>query len=87
MSYQVRIEATAEHDLEKLPKDVLRRIDTALAALRDSPRPRGVVKLQGHLGEGWRIRVGEYRVLFTIDDGMKVVSVFRVRSRQSAYRP
>ena len=86
MSYEVRLESSAEHDLEQLSRDMLRRIDSKLVALARNPRPRGVVKLQGREGLGWRVRVGGYRILYTIDDEANVVTVYRIRPRGSAYR-
>lgn len=86
MSYRICLESTAERDLERLPKDALRRVDAVFSALAENPRPRGIVKLQGRLGDGWRVRVGEYWMLYTIDDEARVVSVFRIKPRQSAYR-
>lgn len=86
MSYSVRLESRAERDLQHIPSDVLRRIDARLMALGRDPRPRGVAKLQGREGLGWRVRVGDYRILYTIDDDAMVVSVYRVRSRGEAYK-
>jgi mRNA interferase RelE/StbE len=86
VSYAVRIEHRAERELKRLPRHVLRAVDAKLAALREHPRPPGTLKLQGRETEGWRVRVGEYRILFTIDEPAKVVSVYRIRSRGSAYR-
>lgn len=85
MSYVVQLERAAEHDLRHVPKDVLRRIDAKLAALGRDPRPQGAVKLQGREGQGWRIRVGDYRILYTIDDSASLVLVYRIRPRGSAY--
>ncbi len=86
MSYTLRLEATAERDLGHLSRDVLRRVDSKLMSLARNPRPRGAIKLEGREGLGWRIRVGEYRILYTIDDNTKVVSVYRIRPRGDAYR-
>jgi mRNA interferase RelE/StbE len=84
--YTVRLESSAEHDLRHLPKDVLKRVDAKLAALVRQPRPRGAVKLQAREDDGWRVRVGDYRVLYTVDDAAGVVSVYHIRPRGSAYR-
>jgi mRNA interferase RelE/StbE len=86
VNYAVLLESSAERDLKRLPRDVLRRVDAVLRALAQNPRPRGVIKLQGREGEGWRVRVGDYRILYTIDDQRRVVSVYRIRSRPTAYR-
>ncbi len=86
MSYSVRLDRSAERELKRLPAKVLGRVDAKLGALAEDPRPRGAVKLQGRGGEGWRIRVGSYRILFTIDDAAKVVTVYRIGLRSSVYR-
>ena len=86
MSYSVQLEGTAERDLAHVSRDVLRRIDAKLTSLAKNPRPHGAAKLQGREGVGWRVRVGDYRVLYTIDDASRVVSVYRVRARGNAYR-
>ena len=86
MNYTVRLESSAERDMKRLTHDVLRRVDAKLQSLAREPRPRGVAKLQGSEGEGFRVRVGNYRILYTIDDGTRTVSVYRVRPRPTAYR-
>ena len=86
MTYQVQFDSKAEHDLERLSTDVLRRVDASIVALASDPRPRGARKLQGRESPGWRVRVGEYRILYMIDDERQVVSVYRIKPRGSAYR-
>ena len=86
MSYLVRLERRAERELRRLPREVLRAVDAKLVALSRNPRPPGTVKLRGRDTEGWRLRVGEYRIHFTVDDPARVVSVYRIRSRGAAYR-
>jgi mRNA interferase RelE/StbE len=86
VSYKLRLESAAEHDLEHISRDMLRRIDSKLTTLARNPRPRGAIKLQGRECIGWRVRIGDYRILYTIDDDSKIVSVYRIRPRGSAYR-
>ena len=86
MSYTIRLEGRAERQLKALPDAVLRRVDAKLRALAMTPRPKGVKKLQGREGEGWRVRVGDYRILYTIDDGERLVSVYRIDLRARVYR-
>lgn len=86
MSYDVRLESRAERELKRLPRHVLRAVDAKLTALSQNPRPPGTVKLRGREAEGWRVRVGEYRILFTIDESARVISVYRIRPRGAAYR-
>ena len=86
MNYSVRLERGAERQLQTLPTDGLKRVDAKLRALTDDPRPRGVRKLQGREVQGFRVRVGDYRVLYTVDDDARVVTVYRIDQRARAYR-
>ena len=82
--YTLRIKRGAEKELRSLPREVFERVNAAILALRENPRPPGAEKLAG--GEGWRIRVGSYRVLFAIDDAEREVTIYRVRHRRDVYR-
>lgn len=86
MKYKVLIDARAAKQLEKLPKSAVERIDAAIAALSDTPRPTGVKMLQGKLKPGWRVRVGNYRVLYRIDDAAGDVTIFDIGHRREIYR-
>ena len=86
MTYTLLMERQAEKDLRQLPPGMLRRIDARLLALAEEPRPRGALKLKGKEGEGWRVRVGDYRILYTVDAQQKVVKVYRIGHRREAYR-
>ena len=84
MRYTVRLERTTEKQLERLPAETLRRLSQKLLELEQNPRVGNVRKLRGM--EGYRLRVGDYRILFTIDDVAKEVRVYRVKHRKEAYR-
>jgi mRNA interferase RelE/StbE len=71
-------------ELEKLPAKMIQRILVKLEALEEDPRPDGCKKLKRGRQE-WRIRVGEYRVVYVIDDAKLRVSVTRIRHRSDAY--
>ena len=86
MSYALRLESHAERQLRALPDSVLKRVDVRLRGLAANPRPSGTVKLKGREGEGWRIRVGDYRILYTIDDAARRVIVYRIGLRSRVYR-
>ena len=86
MSYTMLLERAVEKELRSLPPQILRRIDKRLLALSDKPLPRGVGKLKGKEGEGWRIKVGDYRILYTVDETQKVIKIYRIRHRREAYR-
>jgi len=84
--YRLEIDERAEVQLDKLPKDVFEKANTVILSLKDNPRPRGVKKLEG-IKDGWRIEVKrKYRILYTIDDKGKVVTIFKVRHRKYVYR-
>jgi mRNA interferase RelE/StbE len=84
--YRLLIKRSAERDLRRLPRPLFQRISRNILALGDDPRPAGARKLKGAL-EGWRIRVGDYRVIYQIDDGNHRVTVVRVRHRRDVYGP
>jgi mRNA interferase RelE/StbE len=83
--YSVVFARSARRDLEGFEAGIARRIIVRIEALVSNPRPRGCVKLQG-TGDLWRIRVGEYRVIYAIDDTKRIVDVSAVRHRSDAYR-
>jgi mRNA interferase RelE/StbE len=86
LKYTVLLSNHAEKDLLSLPADIIKRIDGRLQVLSSSPYPRGAAKLKGKESEGWRIRVGEYRILYQVSDKEYTVSVYRIKHRRDAYR-
>jgi mRNA interferase RelE/StbE len=83
--YQVIFARSARQELEALPRRVAERILTRIETLAETPRPRGCRKLQGPR-QLWRIRVGEYRVIYAIDDSKRTVDIIVIRHRNEAYR-
>ncbi|MBI2827616.1 MAG: type II toxin-antitoxin system RelE/ParE family toxin [Planctomycetia bacterium] len=83
--YAIEFLASADRALRRLPVTIQRRIIAAVDRLADNPRPRGSAKLAGE-EDAWRIRVGEYRVLYEIEDDRLVVLVVRVGHRKDLYR-
>lgn len=83
-SYRVVLTSTAEKELKGLSAQLNARIVPRLENLADNPRPPGCKKLQGGDKE-WRIRVGDYRVVYTIDDAKLLVEVTRTRHRSDVY--
>jgi mRNA interferase RelE/StbE len=82
----VELSPRAERDLERLPKDQAARIAQALARLKDDPRPRGGRKLRGRAAPLWRLRVGDFRALYSVSDQARLVVVMRVlRRREDTY--
>ncbi|QIN80336.1 type II toxin-antitoxin system RelE/ParE family toxin [Rubrobacter marinus] len=84
MSYSLFIEVRTDKELGKLPQDAQDRIDEAIDDLADDPKPPASRKLQGR--EGYRLRVGDYRVLYAVDDTEMRVIVTRVGHRKNVYR-
>lgn len=84
MSYSVILKDSAERELDRLPSALHARIVQKLRSLESTPRPSGVKKLQGH--QGYRIRVGDYRILFEVDDRQRLVYVYSVAHRKEVYR-
>ena len=84
MSYAVYILPSGERDGNTLPKEVYQRCRKKILALASEPRPQGCQKLVGE--EGYRIRVGDYRILYRIDDEAKKVFIYRMKHRREVYR-
>lgn len=83
MSYTVIVLQPAQKDLGKLSTVDGRRVKAALSALKQEPRPHGCIRLTG--SSQWRIRVGDIRVLYRIDDPGHIIHVVRVLHRDKAY--
>ena len=84
-SYKIDFKPSVEKDLRSLPQPVIARVFKQIEALRDEPFPRQSIKLAGaeHL---YRIRIGDYRVIYGVDDTLKQVLVHYVRHRREVYR-
>jgi len=82
--YQVIIENKARKKMRRFPEKVVKRIDNVLTNLCLNPRPPGTDKLTGT--DGWRIRVGDYRILYAIDDNNKLVTIYDIDHRRQVYR-
>ena len=84
MGYEVRLTSDARKDFAGLASVVMPRVAAALRDLALDPRPAGCKKLV-NVG-AWRVRVGDYRIIYAIDDDAHVVRVVRIKPRGSAYR-
>jgi mRNA interferase RelE/StbE len=84
MKYRVLLSRSARKQLERLSGETEDRVLTKLSALESNPRPAGCKKLTNR--DAWRIRVGDYRVIYEIADAIRVVRVNRVRHRREVYR-
>jgi mRNA interferase RelE/StbE len=82
--YRVEVAPRVVKDLAGLPKTARLRVETAIEALAENPRPPGVKKLVGE--EAYRVRVSDYRIIYEIADAVLVVLVVRVSHRREVYR-
>jgi mRNA interferase RelE/StbE len=85
VEYRLVFARSARRELERLETRVARRIISRIAELARDPRPPGCVKLQG-ASDLWRTRIGDYRVVYSLDDDARVVDIRVVRHRRDAYR-
>lgn len=85
MSYRLEWSRSAAREVRRLPVPTALRVASAVGKLAQDPHPTGSKKLVGHSGL-WRIRIGAYRVIYFIDDGVRVFRVERVTDRKDAYR-
>ena len=83
-SYRVEVKPSARKELEDLPNNVLSRAVRKMESLAENPRPPGCKKLKAY-SDVWRIRVGDWRILYIDDDGTKLVSVTRIAHRREVY--
>jgi mRNA interferase RelE/StbE len=83
--YVITFAKSARKDLERLPPQISERVLDRIERLSAQPRPPGSIKLRDESGL-WRIRIGNYRVIYSIDDKKEVVDVSLVRHRKDVYR-
>lgn len=83
-TYELRFKASVAKDLRGLPKSDIERILAKIEMLKADPRPPGSEKLSGD--EKYRIRQGDYRILYSIDDEQIVIEVVKVGHRKDVYR-
>lgn len=84
MAYKIFLKRSAEKELNNLPEKLHDRIVKRLYSLQVTPRPNNAKKLRGR--EGYRIRVGDYRVLYVVDEKQKRIEVYSVAHRKDVYR-
>ncbi len=84
MKYSVIIPKSVEKEILSLPNVVIRKVIKEFEKLQGVPRPAGCKKLKGE--QGWRVRIGEYRILYDIDDKKKQIVIRKVSHRKDVYR-
>jgi mRNA interferase RelE/StbE len=84
VSYSLLLLPRAKSALANLPSQQLSAAEIKIGALRENPRPAGCKKLKDR--QGWRVRFGDYRIIYKIDDTQKVVTIIEVGHRREIYR-
>ena len=84
VKYSLEIKQSAQRELDALNNTLFFRIDRKILALADNPRPSGCKKLRGYQ-DHWRVRVGDWRLVYIIDDRAKQVTIPRVAHRREVY--
>lgn len=82
--YKIEIKKSASKEISDLPKPIVKRVIDTIASLADNPRPNGCKKLSGD--EKYRLRVGNYRILYLIEEDIVTVYVVKVAHRKEVYR-
>jgi mRNA interferase RelE/StbE len=85
VSYTIELRPAALRDLKSLPREILDRVSRKITSLSDNPRPPGVEKLRG-TEDSYRLRVGDFRILYKIQDQVLLVVIVKVRHRREVYR-
>jgi mRNA interferase RelE/StbE len=85
LTYTIQFKPRALRQLEKLPREAQRRLSAKIEALRDDPFPVGSKKMAA-VPDAWRIRVGDYRVVYQVHRGILLVLVLTIGHRREVYR-
>ena len=83
--YEILLEQAAERDLKKLSSEIFNRIIPEIKELAKNPKPQRCRKITGSKND-WRIRVGNYRIIYEIDARAEIIRVMRIRHRKDVYR-
>ena len=81
--YELFIIPSAKKDLDEFPQKIVAQISKKILDLKQNPRPYGSIKLTDQ--QGYRIRSGNYRILYRIDDQKKIIYIYRIKHRREAY--
>jgi mRNA interferase RelE/StbE len=82
--YSLEVKRSAARELDALDAEVFHRVDTKILTLADDPRPPGCKKLKG-FKDLWRVRAGDWRVIYMVDDAAHLVTVTRIAHRREVY--
>jgi len=82
--YKIELRRRAQRALDRLPKYDFKAVLDAVKSLAETPRPSGIEKIKS--AGLWRIRQGDYRIIYSIDDNQKIVTILRIGHRREIYR-
>ena len=85
MAYIVNLQSKAKRQLKSLGEKTAERLNLAMQKLAFEPRPRGCKKMKGHQDQ-YRIRVGEFRIIYDVDDGVRIIDIVKLGDRKEVYR-
>ena len=86
MIYKITVKKSAAKEIENLPIKIVPKIARCILGLAENPRPKNSKKLKASSSNLWRIRIGDYRVVYTIDDKIEIVDVQKVGHRKDIYK-
>jgi mRNA interferase RelE/StbE len=86
VKYRVQFAKSAEKELQKFPKKVILAIVETIEGLQDNPRPHGYKKLKGTDTDFYRVRSGNYRIIYTLDDQVLLIEIIRIAHRKDVYK-
>ena len=84
--YTITINPSALKELSKLPKVTIKKAEKAIDSLANNPRPIGVKKLKDTKEDLYRVRVGDYRIIYSIEDEIKIIDILRIGHRKDIYK-
>ncbi len=84
MTYDIKIHRSAQKSLAKIPKKIQQHIITSIRALANDRQPHGCKKLSGR--NAWRIRIGQYRVIYEINNHVLIITVIAINHRKNVYQ-
>lgn len=85
MKYSIIYKRSASEELLQLPANIAHKVKAAINSLSENPRPQGCKKLKGSVNE-YRLRIGNYRVIYTITDTILIITVIKIAHRKDVYR-
>ena len=85
MKYSINYKRSAYEELLQLPASIAHKIKNAIDSLSDNPRPHNCKKLKGSVND-YRLRIGNYRVVYTIIDAFLIITVIKIAHRKDVYR-